>query len=237
MNIFKYFIIALTLFLGATSQADSAAIHGMVLFGKSTTYASHLPMFHSPHDGQVIMKISLSDFPRCKTVLLYQKLSAAATDKIFTLLPEALDLAQVMNGEMTQFTASIYEGHFEKSGKLLGMVIVKVEKLILSAKLDSLAPEQNQYLIFGERGEYFAAHIINGRPSYDSILEVKAPYRIKTGLCRLRYCPGLDEMTPVNDDQLPQAVPYVGGDLLGSPGGTLAFINKSIYFEKEELAD
>lgn len=236
MNHFKYVIIALSLFMGAASQADTTAIHGMVLFGKSNTYASHLPMFHPPHDRQLIMKISLLDFPRNNTVRLYQKLNAVS-GQMFTLLPVALDLDQVMNREKTGFQASLYKGHFEKGGQLLGVVMVNVEKLILAAKLNSLAPEEHQYLIFGEKGEYFAAHIINGKPSYDSILAVEAPYRLKTGICRLRYCPGLEGPAPVGDDQLPQSVPYGGGGCLGQSGGILATINRSLYFEKRELAD
>mgnify|MGYP003693773227 CR=1 FL=1 len=35
--------------------------HGMLLFGDETLYLSHLPMFMSPHNFQVILAVTLND--------------------------------------------------------------------------------------------------------------------------------------------------------------------------------
>ena len=35
--------------------------HGMLLFGEETLYLSHLPMFMSPHNFQVILAVTLND--------------------------------------------------------------------------------------------------------------------------------------------------------------------------------
>ena len=36
--------------------------HGMALFGgKEALYASHLPMFHAPHDYQVVLQVHIAD--------------------------------------------------------------------------------------------------------------------------------------------------------------------------------
>src|SRR4051812_9463415 len=57
---------------GATVYADTPSIHGMVVFGgEKDTYASHLPMFHSPHDRQVILKIALNNLPGSKALEKY----------------------------------------------------------------------------------------------------------------------------------------------------------------------
>lgn len=35
------------------SATYKTSVHGMLIFGKEKIYASHLPMFHPPHDYQV----------------------------------------------------------------------------------------------------------------------------------------------------------------------------------------
>ena len=57
----KYFILGLLglLVSGSMANADVPTTHGMLLFGNETVYASHLPMFHSPHDYQLILELDL----------------------------------------------------------------------------------------------------------------------------------------------------------------------------------
>ncbi len=233
MKKLKNIAIALLILSAAAVQADPKATHGMVLFGNTDTYASHMPMFHSPHDYQVIMKIGLEEMGHQGTVVEYQLLKLKGDDQ-FTLLPEKMDLTKVISGEISSFTASLFQGHFEKGGKDLGLVLVKVEKLIFSAKLDPSAPEQSKYLLFGQNGEYFALHLINGKPSFDTILSVKAPYKLEFNFCRTRVCADPKEI-PVPDSQLPQTVTMFN-DQLGSLGGTIIDILNTIYSEEEELA-
>ena len=40
---------------------DRPAVHGMLVIGEQTVYVSHLPMFMSPHDYQVILEVNLSN--------------------------------------------------------------------------------------------------------------------------------------------------------------------------------
>ena len=44
--------------LGAVFN-DPPAIHGMLMVGTQTIFLSHLPMFHRPHDYQVILEVGL----------------------------------------------------------------------------------------------------------------------------------------------------------------------------------
>src|SRR5262245_41628455 len=39
---------------------DPAAVHGMAMIGESRVFLSHLPMFHRPHDYQVLLEVELS---------------------------------------------------------------------------------------------------------------------------------------------------------------------------------
>ena len=92
----KTLLKTLTLFLSLASSvaaADEPATHGMLLFGQNQTYASHLPMFHTPHDYQLIMKIKLSTNPRASSMpLIEYKKAKQNGEKLFTLVFSTLDL-------------------------------------------------------------------------------------------------------------------------------------------------
>jgi hypothetical protein len=238
-----YLCIVLLTASGGTARADHPAVHGMLLFGDNADYASHLPMFHSPHDYQLLLKLNLEDQAGEKTLVSYQAAKKNTTE-YFTLVPETMDLTKVINGTKTTFTAKIYQGHFERGGKELGVVKVGVEKIIFSAKLNGQAsPSQTKYLVFGESGEYFAAHLIQGKPSFDAILNVDQPYVLNQNSCRRRLCPD-GEMVPVLDSSLPISLNVTqlqkdipsAGEYLGHLGGTQARIQKLLYLEEEELA-
>ena len=53
---------------------DSPSFHGMILFGKGDNfYISHLPMWMSPHDYQMVAKITLDDANKAKVNKLIQE--------------------------------------------------------------------------------------------------------------------------------------------------------------------
>ena len=58
-----YVLIALAIAAGMAGAANATdGVHGMALFGgKDGRYAAHLPMFHAPHDYQVLLPIRLAD--------------------------------------------------------------------------------------------------------------------------------------------------------------------------------
>ncbi|MFN7729484.1 MAG: hypothetical protein ACK5P7_10045 [Bdellovibrio sp.] len=241
----KALLIMITslLLLAPSAQADKPAVHGMVLFGDKINYVSHLPMFHAPHDYQVILQVRLSQKTRCGGLTLQNFEAAKAQGQTeFTLAPEPMDLTKIISGEKTSFQANLYQGHFEKNGKDLGRLTVEILKTIVSNKLDPEQAEQNQYVLFGEKSEYFAAHLINGKPSFDSILSVSKPYKLQFPHCRTRVC--ADPLPiAIGDANLPQTVftsPFPQnqpsmGEQIGS-FGVMADVIKIIYFEEQELA-
>lgn len=239
----KTIITTLLLAAATAAQADAPTVHGMFLFGDKVTYVSHLPMFHSPHDYQLIMKVELADLANSKAMIAYEALKIEEP-AFFTISPEVMDLTEVMTGLKTQFTAKLYHGHFERGGKNLGSVVVHVQKIVLSSKLNPKTEEQNQYFVFGEGNEYFGAHLIQGKPSYDTIVKLKKPYTLKFTHCRTRVCDNPLEI-PINDDQLPLTLPKVildrnidpkNGDQIGSFNGVLSDILNVLYFEQDELS-
>jgi hypothetical protein len=242
-------ILSLTLMMCGKTYAEQPATHGMLLFGNKATYASHLPMFHAPHDYQVIQKLNLTDPTGQKTLAKYEALKNGG-ETFFTLVPEVMDLTLLISGKKTTYTASLYQGHFEREGKNLGTINVQVVKTVFSAKLSAKhTPEKpensNNYLIFGENGEYFAAHLIQERPSFDMILEVNQPYSINLHNCTRTSCQE-PKPVPLLDSRLPVTLPYWldsnplavpgAGTALGNPLHGIADIQAIIYFEQNELA-
>jgi hypothetical protein len=190
-------------------------------------------MFHAPHDYQVILKLRLQEG---KTLSAY-KAARKSFSGIFTLVPETLDLTQVISGAKSEFIAEIFKGHFEQGGESLGSLNVIVEKVIFSAKLDPQASEgPANYLVFGSHGEYFAAHLIGGKPNYDMILSVTQPYSIAVPHCGTSRCGDF-----VTDNLVPLTLAGPGkaqvGDILGNRSGPTARVISSIYFEEADLED
>ena len=242
MKLLKSAASAIAFIASLWAQADPMAVHGMLIFGQKTTYASHLPMFHPPHDYQLIMQIHLEG---AKSVLNKYESLKANGDTLFTIAPEVMDLALVVNGSTKQFKAQLFSGHFERGGQSIGPVTVVVETFVVNKKLDPLAPQQNQYTIFGQAGEYFAAHLINGKPSFDYIAKVGQPYKMHFSTCGRRICDDSEPPTkiPVPDSHLPVLtntnlingkIPAKGELLAGIDGSAL--ILKVIYVEENELA-
>lgn len=167
----KTLILVLLTIVG-TAHADMPSTHGMLVFGDKATYASHLPMFHHPHDYQVVMKIEMSNGPRSFTMMDYGRLKNQG-EKMFTIEPERMDLTKVMDGTIKSFNAILYQGHFERGGRRLGPVVVAVKTFLVKTKLDPAATEKNQYLLFGEQMDNYLVHLINGQPSFDLVAKTE----------------------------------------------------------------
>lgn len=242
-SLIKLLLTASTIW-SAVARADVPTVHGMLLFGDKVNFASHLPMFHAPHDYQLILKLTFQNSSGSQAL---EKYAAAklGPQSLFTLVPEVMDLTKIMDGTKTTFKAAIFMGHFERGGQNLGQITVQVDKITFSTKLNAAVnvPE-NKYLVFGEGDEFFAAHIIKGKPSYDAVLQVSKPMQILFPHCRTRLCDDPVE-TPI-EVQLPlvldgpspgeaSQVPQIGG-LLGNLSGPSVNVKKLIYFEEAELS-
>jgi len=250
----KFVLLSLILSLmGQIGRADPMAVHGMFVFGERDTYLSHLPMFHAPHDYQVILKVS---FQSSHTNHIYQRLNHT-TDSTFTLVPQPMDLTEVIAGTKTSFTADLYDGHFERGGKKLGSLVVDIEKIIVAAKLDAdrVHPEDTRFIAFGERGEYFVAHLIDGKPSFDFIANSNQPIIFDNfSGCRTRICKPEDQ-GPFRDLVLDSTLPVVisqpatsqtsevpaNNSRIGANPATTSYgyfvdLQDVIYVEEEELS-
>ncbi len=149
--------------------ADPPSVHGMLIFGKTQIYVSHLPMYHRPHDYQAILKVSLG----ADQAKLVADMNDNPNEPVYTIEPERFVLPEVVEG-LKPFKATVYRGHFERGGKPIFRATLTPEKLVLFKKLNAAEPQPKELgmLVFGEGTAYFAAHVITKKPNFDQIVEL-----------------------------------------------------------------
>jgi len=151
--------------------------HGMLLVGTETIYLSHLPMFMSPHNFQVILEVTLSDDAGR---LLGDFQAHFGSASLFTFKPEDFAITDLVSrdpGEpLTSFTGDLYHGHFERGGDDIAKdAVVHVENVIHFGELtpDLTKPSELVYLLFGKGQELFLAHLISQPPDFDQVLSIQ----------------------------------------------------------------
>jgi len=155
------------------AAATAIGMHGMAVFGgREGLYASHLPMFHAPHDTQVLLRFHLADARHDGA--LRQALSAEQS--LWTLDPEPFDLLRLAPSHaqhLDRFGARLVEGHFERGGteRWVAQTVV-VDQVLMFKRLNKQAQtaDSGRYLLIGQGSEWFAVKEINRRPDFDHIL-------------------------------------------------------------------
>jgi hypothetical protein len=148
-------------------------VHGMVVFGGARLFASHLPLYHHPHDWQVVLEIAPADAGVARA--LRDDLAAGA---LVTLEPEAFDLARFApdaREPLRDFVGSLYRGHFERGGaKVHAAVHLSVRSVLLFRRLRADgAPDAPRWLAFGTGDATFLVHVLGPRPEVDTIVAVE----------------------------------------------------------------
>lgn len=171
------------IFTLAASAADHPAVHGMLVLGEKTIYLSHLPMFHNPHDYQVILEARLSPAAE-KAYAESRKLFPEET--VYTLVPERFSLPMMM-AEPRPFRAQLFRGHFERGGMpITDSFVVDPGTVLLFRKLDPQEPKGNRhYYLVGNPEEAFLAHAVAGKPSFDHWVEAHVEGAFPPGINRL----------------------------------------------------
>lgn len=171
----RFFLFLLLLSPFANAAGPTFGQHGMALFGGSGgLYASHLPMFHAPHDYQVILKLRISD----KSLDDQLRRQLGSTVALWTLSPEEFDLDRLAPGNkqpLTRFKADIVQGHFEQGGATRhAAATVIVEKVLVFRKLSPTRAKEPgaRYLQIGSGSERFLVKEIDSRPDFDHIVAV-----------------------------------------------------------------
>jgi hypothetical protein len=211
---------------------EHPALHGMLVFGTGTIYLSHLPMFMSPHERQLILEVQFQGPGDPAGV--YRRDRGQNGEKIYTWVPRPFVLTDLVNAGAgpARMQGAIVRGHFERGGTAItgDDVQCDVVKVIHSQLLSAKGPQDAQlkYLTFGTAAEAFAVHLISAPPDFDQVVSVESS-----------IAPGASGRTVVADgrqngfDRRIRPDERIGvrdGDTVG----TLRCIDE-IYLERDEL--
>jgi hypothetical protein len=154
---------------------DTMGVHGMLLFGEEPLYLSHLPMFDSPHNFQVILQVGFDD----AVSELLRADREADGDGMHTFEPVEFHITELApNGDhpaRSSIEGTIYHGHFERGGQPIARsVVAEVENVVYFNELDvdagHTADRDLTYLCFGPAGGFHLAHQITASPDFDQVL-------------------------------------------------------------------
>ncbi|MBB1425258.1 hypothetical protein H5181_02150 [Shewanella sp. SG44-2] len=198
---YKYFsrsLLAILMLLPLTTnatQVDTSSnspitpqvrvgLHGMLLFGSEYgLFASHLPMFHTPHNAQVVLQLTFDD-PQINTAVINGlTLSAASGYPIWTIVPQQFDLSMLSPdhpSHIEHLNVDIVKGHFERGGEIQwknqGLT---VNKIIIFNELDiQFEPQKtnnNTYLKVNNTPDdkvQFLVKRLTTRPDADHIVRL-----------------------------------------------------------------
>jgi hypothetical protein len=162
---------------GEHADASTTGVHGMLLFGEDVLYLSHLPMFASPHNFQVLLEVGLDDAAR---EAFLSGDDVAAGDSIHTFAPQPFPIVELdpdADGPgRTSIEGTIFRGHFERGGEPIAEdVVAEVHRVVHFSELDENAKRSEvrelTYLCFGRPGHLYLAHEVTARPDFDQVLE------------------------------------------------------------------
>ena len=158
----------------AAAQDTSMGSHGMALFGdRDGLYASHLPMFHAPHDYQVVLQVRAAD-PGLDRAL---RARMQGTTALWTIDPERFLLSRLApdsTSPLKGFSADVFSGHFERGGqRAYAKTAFVVEKVVYFQRLDPATRSRGEarYLPVGN----YLFKQLDSRPDFDHIVKLAAP--------------------------------------------------------------
>ncbi|KXJ55745.1 MAG: hypothetical protein AXW17_04150 [Colwellia sp. Phe_37] len=143
-------------------------VHGMALFTQgSSIYASHMPLYHKPHDVQLLYKLDNKNLALLQTI---------RDGDLITIKPQPFNLQRLMRGEKMVLNVDLYSGHFERDGMLVYENIpMTFDKKLYVRSLDDIEPSSNKqaYDVVSLRQNYkLYIHRISQAPSYDHIIGI-----------------------------------------------------------------
>jgi hypothetical protein len=138
--------------------------HGMVLIhdAEAGFFASHLPLYVTPHNYQIIYKVHIKNTNRLIELL---------DDGMVTLLPKRFDLSKLIKGEVFSIDATFFQGHFERAGEIKFTQTITFIKPILVKEVSTtfIANSAVFYHVPISEKKAIFAHKIQNPPSFDAI--------------------------------------------------------------------
>ncbi len=143
-------------------------VHGMVLVSHtSSIYASHLPLYHKPHDVQVLYKLENKDLSLLQLV---------RDNELVTIKPQPFNLQRLMRGEKMTIMADIYMGHYERDGMLVYENIpLSFAKLLYVRDFSDIqesSKTQEYDVVKLSKNNRIYIHRIQKSPSFDHLIHI-----------------------------------------------------------------
>lgn len=152
--------------------------HGMVLINdkQAGSFISHLPLYRSPHNYQIIYKVQL---PREVPI------ERLVSNGMVTVLPDKFDLNRLINGESFTLNAKFFHGHFERGGQLSHTAKLTFVSAVLVKKVAPTLRNNNArlYTVAINSNKAIFAHIIQPSPSFDAIGFMPQPNNLQDIQC------------------------------------------------------
>jgi len=185
-----FFLIAsLVITTGVSSEQHSnqhlhsrVGSHGMVLTTDGNElYASHMPLYRSPHDYQLIYLVKSTNKAALISYLSHHNITekSASSNKMLTILPSNFDLNILVEGQELTTDMTVFKGHFERGATVwLEDQTIKFVRPVYRRALANLPvatdnKEQWQRITNGSNGTQIWVHKIKLRPSFDAIVLTK----------------------------------------------------------------
>ncbi len=145
---------------------DYIGVHGMVLMtADSSMYASHMPLYHKPHDAQIVYRVTTDT----SAVLIMVK-----DADMVTIKPERFNLERLKRGESFSVKADVYLGHFERGGMPTHeQVTITFEEQVYLRELKDLTSATNSHVydkVSLGGTKHMLIHQITQPPSYDQLI-------------------------------------------------------------------
>ncbi|NRR32597.1 hypothetical protein HSX11_20725 [Oxalobacteraceae bacterium] len=210
-------LLAAALLLSASGQAANASYgeHGMALFGgKEGLYLSHLPMFHAPHDYQVVLQVHVAN-PKVDMALRRRLEGKPA---LWTIAPEKFELDRLSPQAaqpLKRFKADLVLGHFEQKGVTQHHAATLVVDRVLMYRQLSAEPHDSAtatYTQIGQSRRRFLVKQIDSRPDFDHIVA----YRAKADAPVTAISVAKDALKETDAATLARALHTVPSDILGT---------------------
>jgi hypothetical protein len=154
--------------------------HNMAVLGDRRIYLSHLPMFMSPHDAQVILDVTFMRDGKGVDDVYRADRGAHPSITFYTLSPEEFALNELFAAgtrARTQFKSTVFRGHLEKGGNaidLLTDIDVRVNRVVHAHVFEGMDKLSTlSHVLFGSEDRLFLAHLISKPPDFDQILSVR----------------------------------------------------------------
>jgi hypothetical protein len=165
---------------GSSNERVPAGFHEFEMFGNTSVFLSHYPMFGSIHSYQVLLEVKLSGHgndPR-QLYLDRKKKNPAARYSVspetpsggndYWVLPEVIKKGQTFRANIHWATTAGRPVYISRN------VTVEIVRIIFFRLFqpDDKKPGVLSYLLFGNGSEVFLAHYIGSYPDFDQILAV-----------------------------------------------------------------